>query len=58
MTHLTTIKIVLAVVGLLVFGYGVSQDDNRARIIGIVIVGVGAVLRFVGPRPPRDTPEG
>jgi hypothetical protein len=53
MKHLTTIKIVLAAVGILVFGYGVSQDNDTARFIGIAIVGVGVILRFIGPRTPR-----
>lgn len=58
MKHLTTLKIVLAVVGILVFGFGVSQDSDRARWVGIVIVGLGVVLRFVGPRtPPPPPPE-
>ena len=53
MKHLTTIKIVLAALGILIFGYGVSQDSDTARFVGIAIVGVGVVLRFIGPRSPR-----
>ena len=50
MNRLTIAKLVLAFAGIIVFGYGVSQDDSRARMAGIAIVGVAMVLRLFTPR--------
>jgi hypothetical protein len=49
----TVVKIALAVVGLLVFGYGIRVDSTAVRWAGIAFVAVAVLLRFVKPRP-RD----
>ena len=53
MSPLTVAKIALAVVGLLVFGYGIRVDSTAVRWLGIAFVAVAALLRFVKPKP-RD----
>ena len=54
MTPLTTLKITLAVVGVMVFGYGVRADSTGIRWAGIALVAAAVVLRFVpGDRTPR-----
>ena len=50
MTPLTVAKITFAVVGLLIFGYGVRIDSTNVRWAGIAFVAAAALLRFVGPR--------
>lgn len=50
MTPLTTVKIALAVAGLLAFGYGVRVDSATIRWVGIGFVAAAAVLRFLRPR--------
>ena len=60
MNRLTTAKVVLAVVGLIVFGIGIARDISQVRIAGIIIVGIGVMLRFFGrgdPGPPPDRME-
>lgn len=52
MSPLTVVKIALAVVGLLVFGYGIRVESAAIRWAGIAFVAVAAALRFVKPRPP------
>jgi hypothetical protein len=53
MSPITTLKLALAVVGVMVFGYGVRADSASIRWAGIALVAVAAALRFVGRRPPR-----
>ncbi|MFL5574467.1 MAG: hypothetical protein ACJ79S_00630 [Gemmatimonadaceae bacterium] len=52
MSPLTVVKIALAAVGLLVFGYGVRVESAAIRWAGIAVVAAAAMLRFVKPRPP------
>ena len=54
MSPLTVAKVTIAVVGLLVFGYGIRVDSAAIRWAGVAVVAVAAALRFVKPRPPRD----
>ena len=60
MNTITRIKIGLAIVGLILFGVGVARDIPEARIAGVIVVGIGVILRFFGhgdPSPPNDTPR-
>jgi hypothetical protein len=52
---LTQVKLGLAAIGLILWGYGYRVDDARLRLIGIGFLAAAAILRFVkrGP-PPRD----
>jgi hypothetical protein len=47
------IRLGVAVLALLVWGYGYSVDDERLRLAGIVLLAVSLLLRFAGPRSPR-----
>jgi hypothetical protein len=47
MTRLTQFKIVLALVGLVLFGAGVRFGDSRLRTAGIGFVATAWLLRFV-----------
>jgi hypothetical protein len=41
------VKITLAVLGMLVVGYGIRVDEDWYRWLGIAMLGVAALLRFV-----------
>ena len=44
---LTRLKLVIVVVGLLVFAWGMRSDEVAIRWIGVGIVGIAWALRFV-----------
>lgn len=52
----TEIQIGLALMGLIVWGYGERQDDARLRWIGIGFFAVATALRFLKRR--RQDPDG
>jgi len=54
MRPLIIAKIVLALAGLGVFAYGVHPDDPPLRWVGIGLVAVSFLLRFVKDHPPSD----
>jgi hypothetical protein len=51
-TRLSHLKLGLAVVGVILFGYGIRADVNSFRWMGIGVLAVAAVLRFWKPRNP------
>ncbi len=51
---LSQLKLGLAVVGIVLFGYGIRADDERLRWAGIAFLAVAAILRFVGRRKRDD----
>jgi hypothetical protein len=44
----TTWRVTVAIVGLVVFGYGVRTDNNMIRWVGIACLVVAFFMRFVG----------
>lgn len=54
MTPLTTAQVALAVIGLLVWGYGARIEDGRIGWVGIAMVAAASVLRFAKRREPPD----
>ena len=53
MTQLTLAKLLIAVVGLLVFGYGIRAESAGIRWAGIALVAVAVAMRFLGRRSER-----
>jgi hypothetical protein len=51
---LTQLKLGLAIIGLMLWGYGYRVDDGRMRLFGIAFLAVAAILRFVRRGPPPD----
>lgn len=47
----TAVKLAIATLGLVVFGYGVRTESRRWRWWGIAVVGVAAALRVWRERP-------
>lgn len=54
MTPRTTIKLALALAGLLSFGAGIRFENNVFRWTGIGLVAVAWLLRFWKAPPPPD----
>ena len=49
---LTHKKLALAAAGLVIWGYGIQTEDPRATWLGIGMLTVAVLLRFIKPRPP------
>ena len=54
MSHLTRAKIALALIGVILFGYGVRAEDDRLRWMGVAFLAISVILRWWRrePRPP------
>jgi hypothetical protein len=56
MTGMTQLKLGLAAIGLILWGYGYRVDDPRLRLIGIGFLAAAVILRFVKRGPTGGTP--
>jgi hypothetical protein len=56
MNTLVRLKLALAVIALVIWAWGYSVDDSLLRVIGIGVLLVAFLLRFVGRRP-RTSPR-
>lgn len=54
MTRLTQAKLAVGLVALAIWGWGVQADDARIRWMGIALLSVAFLLRFLNPRAPDD----
>jgi hypothetical protein len=52
MTTVTSIKVALVAIGIIVWAYGVRVDDRTFTWMGIGFLVVAFLLRFVGRRQP------
>ncbi len=52
MTPVTTAQLALAVIGLVVWGYGTRLGDSRVGWAGIAMLVIASLLRFVKRRSP------
>jgi hypothetical protein len=50
----TWARVAVAVVGILVWAYGARVDDATIRLVGIGLLMVALLLRFVPRRPPTS----
>jgi hypothetical protein len=50
MGRLSVVRVVVALVGIVIWGYGYRVDDANVRLIGIGVLAVALVLRFVPKR--------
>jgi hypothetical protein len=55
MNTLVRIKLALVVIGLIIWAWGYRTDDSFFRVVGIIVLLVAFLLRFVGRR--RQPPE-
>ena len=56
MERVTVLKIACALAGVGIFAYGVRSEDNVVRWVGIALVIVAFLLRFVKKRTPDESP--
>lgn len=53
MTPVMVARLALALMGLILFGYGVRADEERIRLFGIAFLAAATLLRWwPRPRPP------
>lgn len=57
MNRLALIKLAVAAMGIVVWGYGARVDDAHIRLAGMITLGVAVALRFL-PRSVRNRIEG
>ena len=50
MTRLMQIRVATAVIGVIVWGYGVANENSTVRLVGIGLLVVALVLRFAKKR--------
>lgn len=55
--RLTQARLVVAIVGIAVWGWGVRTDDSPVRIVGIAIIAAAVLLRWIGRRQGRTPPD-
>ena len=61
MNTLVRLKLALVVIGLIIWVWGYRVDDSYLRMVGIVVLLIAVLMRFVGRRrrakdPPEDQP--
>jgi hypothetical protein len=55
MDRLTLIRLGISVVGVAMWGYGLATGNEGVRMAAIIILAISLVLRFLRPRPPKDS---
>jgi hypothetical protein len=56
MDRVMVLKVACALAGVGIFAYGVRAEDNVVRWVGIALVIVAFLLRFVKKRSPDESP--
>lgn len=51
MNRLVQLKLALIVIALTIWAWGYSVDDSLLRVVGIAVLLIAFLLRFVGRRP-------
>ena len=57
MTRLMQVRMALAIIGFVVWGYGLARDESQVRLVGIAVLALSLVLRFVPKRPQGGDPQ-
>lgn len=50
MSRLRQVRLTLAIIGIVVWGYGLQVDDAQLRLVGIALLAVSLILRFAPRR--------
>ena len=53
MNKFMQLRLVLAVIGIVVWGYGLARDEPNVRLAGIIVLAASLLLRFA-PKALRD----
>lgn len=54
MSRFLQVRVAVALIGVAVWGFGLLRDDERVRLVGIAVLALSLVLRFVPGRFRRD----
>jgi hypothetical protein len=57
MTRLMQVRLALAAIGIVIWGYGYSVDNPTLRLVGMAVLALSLVLRFAPKKRPPD-PDG
>ena len=57
MTRFQHVRVAVAAIGIIVWGYGLRSDDDRVRLVGIAVLAISLILRFVPKRLQQDDNE-
>lgn len=58
MTRAMQVRVVFAIIGIAIWGYAVATDHERLRLVGIALLALSLILRFVpGGRQRRQRDE-
>jgi hypothetical protein len=49
-TLILKVRLALAIIGIVVWGYGIAQDEPNVRLVGIAVLALSLVLRFTPKR--------
>lgn len=58
MPTITRLKLILAVIGLLLFAAGARWENSALRWAAIGVIGVAFLLRFIKPKGNDESPPG
>lgn len=50
MTRFMQVRLGLALIGIVVWGYGLLKDEAQVRLVGIIVLALSLVLRFAPKR--------
>ena len=50
MSRLLQVRLVLATIGIVAWGYGLLNDEAQVRLVGIAVLALSLVLRFIPKR--------
>jgi hypothetical protein len=53
MTKFMLLRLAIAAIGVLVWGYGLVRDESNVRLVGIIVLASSLILRFA-PKALRD----
>ena len=50
MSRMLQVRVAVAIGGILVWGYGLARDEPQVRLVGIAMLALSLILRFVPKR--------
>ena len=56
-SRMLEVRVAIAVVGVIVWGYGVARDQQTVRLVGIALLAVSLVLRLARRRRSDQDPS-
>ncbi|MEX2152882.1 MAG: hypothetical protein WD825_06040 [Gemmatimonadaceae bacterium] len=54
MSRLLQVRLAIAIIGIVIWAYGVAADEAQVRLVGIILLATSLVLRFTPKRFQRN----